>query len=64
MENEDQIVDQIGALMQQLSPEKQAQVIQKLAEMVGGGAEQESQEPMPEQTMSPEGGMTGKPAGY
>jgi len=58
---EDQIVDQIGELMQQLSPEKQAMVIQKLQELVEGPAQEE---PQLEQTVSPEGGPNGKPAGY
>ena len=56
---EDAIIDQIGELLQQLSPEKQAALISKLQEMVAP-----SEEPMPAQTVSPEGGVTGKPAGY
>ena len=54
---EAQIVDQIGELMAQLSPEKQAMIIEKLSEMMGGGK-------APMQTVSPEGGVNGKPAGY
>jgi len=38
-ESEDQIVDQIGMLIQQLSPEKQQMVVAKLAEMMGAGSE-------------------------
>ena len=58
---EDQIVDQIGELMQQLPPEKQAAVIQKLQELVEGPAQEA---PQLEQTVSPEGGPNGKPAGF
>lgn len=54
---EDQIVDQIGELMAQLSPEKQSQIVEKLAEMIGG-------QKAPQQTVSPEGGMNGKPVGF
>lgn len=57
---DDQIIDQIGLLMQKLAPEKQLQVIQKLAELAQGGAE----EPQPAPTMSPEGGPNGKPVGF
>ena len=57
---EDQIIDQIGELMMQLSPEKQAMIIKKLAEMISGGEEA----PQLEQTVSAEGGVNGKPAGY
>ena len=57
---DDQIIDQIGELMLQLSPEKQSQVIAKLSEMAGGQAD----EPMPQQTVSPEGGTRGKPVGF
>lgn len=57
--SEDQIVDQIGELMAQLSPEKQSAIIEKLAEMIGGAKEQ-----APQQTVSPEGGMNGKPVGF
>lgn len=56
---EDQIVDQIGELMAQLSPEKQQAVIEKLSAMVGEPAEQPGQE-----LVSPEGGPNGKPMGY
>lgn len=60
---EDQIVDQIGELMQQLSPEKQKQLVDKLSEMMGDseGAEAEH---APMQTVSPEGGTRGKPVGF
>lgn len=33
-----QIVDQIGALMNQLSPEKQQEVLALLSDMLGGGS--------------------------
>lgn len=56
---EDQIVDQIGELMKQLSPEKQAAVLSALAGQMQGEEEQE----MPHQTVSPEGGLNGKPVG-
>lgn len=55
---EDAVVDQIGELMAQLSPEKQAQVIAKLQELLGGG-----DEPMPVGNVSPEGGLKGQPVG-
>jgi hypothetical protein len=56
---EDQIIDQIGALMQKLSPEKQMAIIQKLSEMMGG-----DEAPQPVENVSPEGGPNGKPVGY
>ena len=57
---EDSLIDQIGELMAQLSPEKQAQVLEKLSEMMGGEAEAEMQM----QNVSMEGGTRGKPVGY
>lgn len=56
---EDAIIDQIGQLMQQISPEKQMAVIQKLQEMV-----EPPEAELQHQTVSPEGGVNGKPAGY
>lgn len=56
--NEDQIVDQIGALISQLSPEKQKVLVMKLGEMVGGGSGTE-----PVSSGSPDAGMTGTPVG-
>jgi len=58
---EDQVIDQIGELMQQLPPEKQALVIQKLQELLEGPGEEA---PQMQQTVSPEGGPNGKPAGF
>jgi len=57
---EDSLIDQIGELMAQLSPEKQAQVLEKLSEMMGGEAEDEMQM----ENVSMEGGTRGKPVGY
>ena len=53
---EDAIVDQIGELMQQLSPEKQQAVIATLGEALGG---QQS----PQGTSSVDGGPNGVPVG-
>jgi hypothetical protein len=56
-EGEDGIVDQIGQLMAQLSPEKQAAVLAQLSELAA---------PAPEEmagTVSPEGGPRGVPVG-
>jgi hypothetical protein len=58
-ENEDGIVDQIGELMQKLSPEKQMAIVEKLAQMIGG-----EEAPQPVENVSPEGGPNGKPVGY
>jgi len=58
---EDSLIDQIGELMAQLSPEKQAQVLEKLSEMMGGEAEDEE---MQMENVSMEGGTRGKPVGY
>ena len=54
---EAQIVDQIGQLIQQLSPEKAAQVVMQLQELLGGESEK------PAANVSPEGGPQGKPVG-
>ena len=59
-ENDDAVVDQIGALMQKLSPEKQMAVVEKLAQMIGG----EQDAPQPVENVSLEGGPNGKPVGY
>jgi hypothetical protein len=56
---EDQIIDQIGELLKQLSPEKQQAVIAMLSELSGG-----AQDEIPVQTVSPEGGPNGKPARF
>ena len=58
---DDQIIDQIGQLMQQLPLEKQAMVISKLQELAEGPNDEA---PQMEQTVSPEGGPNGKPTGY
>lgn len=60
-ESDDAIVDQIGALLQKLAPEKQAEVIAQLSEMLGGG------EPAPEAdagAVPVEGGAGSKPFSY
>jgi hypothetical protein len=56
--NEDQIVDQIGALLNQLSPEKQQMIIAQLTEMLGGGAEEA---PVNPGISSPHAGANGAP---
>lgn len=60
---EDQIIDQIGQLLGQLSPEKQQMVVAKLGEMLAGqeAAEPNEAAPMPQGTSSSEGGPNGQP---
>jgi hypothetical protein len=60
---EDSVIDQIGELMAQLPPEKQAAVLEQLAGLLGEGAEPAPQE-QPQQTVSMEGGTRGKPVGF
>lgn len=44
-ESDDMVIDQIGALMQKLAPEKQQAVLAQLGQMLGGG---EAAQPMDE----------------
>ncbi len=62
MESEDSVVDQIGALLQKLSPEKQAEVIAQLSEMLGGGATEAAEADQGAASM--EGGPGAKPFSY
>ncbi|HLO97655.1 MAG TPA: hypothetical protein VK171_03580 [Fimbriimonas sp.] len=55
---EDQIIDQIGELFAQVSPEKQEAIISKLSEMLAGTEEAHA---APAMTISPEGGLNGRP---
>jgi hypothetical protein len=56
LESDDSVVDQIGALLQKLPKEKQIEIIAQLSEMLGAGGEPEAA------TVTPEGGVNGKPA--
>jgi hypothetical protein len=55
LESDDSVVDQIGALLQKLPKEKQLEIIAQLSEMLGGGEAEAA-------TVTPEGGVNGKPA--
>jgi hypothetical protein len=57
VEGDDGIVDQIGQLMAQLSPEKQAAVLAQLSELAAPASEEMAG------TVSPEGGPRGVPVG-
>lgn len=60
-ESEDVIVDQIGMLIQKLSPDKQKMVVMKLGEMMG--AQEAPEAPEAEMgTVSEHAGASGVPA--
>ena len=52
-QDESAIIDQIGALLQQLAPEKQSMVLDQLKQLIGGGQD----------VVSPEQGANGVPVG-
>lgn len=54
-QGEDAIVDQIGQLLNQLSPEKQQEVVAQLAQMMGGA------EPADQGTIAADAGPNGVP---
>lgn len=54
-QDDDAIVDQIGALLQQLSPEKQQQIVMQLSQMMG------EQAPAGEAVGDPNAGAMGVP---
>ena len=55
-QNESAIIDQIGMLLQKLSPDKAKEVVMQLMQMMGGGAQPAGQ-------VSPDAGANGTPVG-